>query len=41
MLWLNEVHKHPRESTIKYRLDHGKQRYEPVEEPKNNTIEFL
>ena len=38
ILWLNESHKHLRESTMKYHLDHGKERYKPVEEPKNNRI---
>ena len=41
ILSLNESHKHLRESTIKYHLDHGKERYKSVEEPKNNAIEFL
>ena len=49
ILWLNEKyieeeleeHKNLREITIKYNSDHRKRRYEIVNEPKKNAIEFL
>ena len=48
MLWLNEKHiekrldqKKVRKITIKYYSNHKKHRYELVEKPKNNAIEFL
>ena len=48
ILWLNEKyieegfdHKNLRETTIKYCSDNRKHRYELVEEPKNNLVEFL
>ena len=48
ILWLNEKYieegtyrKNLREITIKYHSNHRKHKYDLVDEPKNNAIEFL